>query len=494
MKKQINKLTKKTISVKTHLLLLFLGVILIVIVLNITFNILFLEDYYITTNEKSIGEIAKDVKQILEDANISELVEASERKINEFDYKIHESLQHIDRYKNLSILVVNENYIPITASHRLDNMKNIPIEKSLSKLIERKWDLLEDGYIYTTTIEENNMSRLVYIEKLSNQGFMILTRQLTIMQDNIKLSNNFNIIAGVIALLISGLLTIKFSKSFTDPIVEMSKITENMSNLNFENRISNNSKNELGVLGESINILSSKLEKNIRTLNDEIEFQKLLSRNMSHELKTPISVIKGYAEGLTYGIADTKEMKDDYLNTIIEECNRMDNLVQEMLELSLLNSENYILRKVEEFEASLLEQKITKLFKPSFDKNGIEFKTEVSKFYMNGNFTLILQAISNFIANAINYGDKKQISLNMYQDENFNIIEVFNSGNSIPQDEINNIFQVFYRLDKARSRSLNAHGLGLAIVELIASLHDGYVYADNIDDGVLFILKIPKNF
>lgn len=479
-------------SIKFQLLLLFSIVIFVVIILNIVFNIMFLKNYYIAQNEKIIREVAIEVGELLEDAGINKIFNTFESQRDNFDIRVHEELLHFDRIKNLSILIVDKSLVPITASYRLDNIRTVPIDKNLTTLIKSNKELLEHSYLYTSTYQNDTNRNITYVEKLSNDGYMIFTRPIAIMEDNISISNNFNIIIGIIALIIGNLLTISFSKTFTNPIIEMSKITEDMSNLKFNNKIKYEYKNELGTLANSINILSMELEKNIKKLHAEIEFQKLLSRNMSHELKTPIAVIKGYTEGLLYGVADSEELQSEYFNTIIEECDRMDKLVKDMLELSRLNSENYSLQDVDEFFSKNIEQKIVKLFTPAFKNTDLNFECVVDEFSFKGNFSLILQAVSNLISNALKYGDSKYISLKIYEKEKFNIIEVFNSGSEIPQDELDNIFKVFYRLDKARSRSLNAHGLGLSIVEMISKLHNGDINIENKDGGVLFILKFSK--
>jgi signal transduction histidine kinase len=275
----------------------------------------------------------------------------------------------------------------------------------------------------------------------------------------------------------------------------MSKIAEDISNLNFDRKIEVKTQDELGVLAGSINTVSDKLKVSIEGLKNDIEIQKTLSRNMFHELKTPIGVIKGYAEGLAFGVADSPEMREKYVGIIVNECDRMDSLVVEMLELSKLEAKDYSLQNVEEFELGELIDSVKERLEHTLAEQNISFLYEYnSEIRIRANYELLERAINNLISNAVKYNDEnKYISLSASENKESIQISVFNTCKGIPQNEIGKIFDVFYKIDKARTRESGGHGLGLSIVKSIIELHQGSISVENKKGGVEFIINLPKN-
>lgn len=450
-----------------------------VMVFSILFNMLFLKSFYYYQTKNIFIEAA------------DRLEEASEKNSVKI---LEEEAYYINTNMSISVLVIDSKFTPILATNILNPNFKVPVERDLLDIVLKNNEKIKEKDFYTTIHENDDiLSNLVYVRRLPNKNYVVLLRPLKMVNDNMLLANNFYILAGIISLCLSYIFIINFVRSFTKPIIEMSKITKNMSNLNFGEIIEYSEPNELGILANSINLLSDKLEDNIQNLKDEIEFQKVLSRNMSHELKTPISIIKGYSEGLIYGVAGDDQQKEEYLQVIINECNRMDNLVQEILSLSKLNAENYTLRNIETFSSILIKDEVDKIFTPIFKKEKIKFSSNIDIFQIEANFELIIQAISNLISNAIKYGDNQGIDLLITHNSKYTIFRVFNTGDHIPESEINAIFETFYKIDKARSRSMNSHGVGLSTVKSVAKLHFGEAYAKNEFNGVEFTIKISKN-
>jgi signal transduction histidine kinase len=158
------------------------------------------------------------------------------------------------------------------------------------------------------------------------------------ISESVAIANQFYIVAGLIIILLGGLFIIIFSKRITEPIVEMSNVAESIANLDFEKRVSSDSRDEIGSLGRSINRICEKLSASMNSLQQDVERRKQLVRNISHELKTPIGVIKGYAEGLKYGVVEDKDKTSKYCTIIATESDRMDRMVRELLNLSVLES------------------------------------------------------------------------------------------------------------------------------------------------------------
>ena len=230
-------------------------------------------------------------------------------------------------------------------------------------------------------------------------------------------------------------------------------------------------------------------------LKQDVERRKQLVRNISHELKTPIGVIKGYAEGLQFSVADDEEKRQKYCKVISDECDRMDSLVKELLNLSMLESGTFQLN-TSEFDIRVLIQNIAERFETAFTEKGIEFECELDKeLFVSADYELIERVIINFIINAINHveGDKK-ISINILSMREKARIEVFNTGKHIQEEELVRIWDVFYKVDKARSREYGGNGLGLSISRLIGEAHGGKTGVENVNDGVMFFIEIPNAF
>ena len=156
----------------------------------------------------------------------------------------------------------------------------------------------------------------------------------------------------------------------------MSKIATDMSLLNFNQHISLKSKDELGSLAESINTLSENLKISMERLEKDILFQKTLSRNLSHQLKTPIATIKGHIEGLIYSVADTPDEKNRYVNIIVNECDRLDSIIKEMLTLSRLYIYDEKLLNFETFDFDIICNDIKSRFSSIFKSNNIKFEIQ----------------------------------------------------------------------------------------------------------------------
>ncbi|PKM86362.1 MAG: hypothetical protein CVU87_12280 [Firmicutes bacterium HGW-Firmicutes-12] len=225
-----------------------------------------------------------------------------------------------------------------------------------------------------------------------------------------------------------------------------------------------------------------------------MEQRKFLVRNISHELKTPIGVIKGYAEGLQFGVVEDKEKTEKYCQVIAAECDRMDEMVRELLNLSMLESGTFTMNATC-FAADKIVQSVVERFAPLMDEKEIICNALISEseLCINADYDLIERAVSNFLTNALNHiDDNKVIEVGAQSVENYIRISIYNSGAHISQQDLTSIWDIFYKTDQARTRQYGGHGLGLSIVRLIAQLHGGKYGVENVQDGVLFYIEIPK--
>ena len=312
----------------------------------------------------------------------------------------------------------------------------------------------------------------------------------------------------LLLLLIMALVLGGFTRQFTKPVVEMNAVTKEMAALNFSGTCKNYGEDEIGELGNSINILSRSLSDTLEDLKDknlqlenDIEVRKSLDNarksfisNVSHELKTPIAIISGYAEGLCEGIVTDPETVKEYCGIINDETRKMNALVVELLELSRLESRAALFNPVE-FDLGEKLYNLLEHLSLSFKQNGITVECTVPKSLMTfGQPDKIEIVMKNFLTNAISHtGGERLIRVTPEDKGDRYRINVFNTGENISDTDLPEIWNSFYRADKAHVRKENRFGLGLSIVKSIMETHSCDYGVNNKENGVEFYFEILKN-
>ena len=289
--------------------------------------------------------------------------------------------------------------------------------------------------------------------------------------------------------------------------MELADLSKEMANLNFDARYTRGGNDEISILGENFNKMSAQLEKTVSELksaNNELkkdieqkekmeDMRNEFLGNVSHELKTPIALIQGYAEGLKEGVNDDAESREFYCDVIMDEAGKMNQMVKNLLTLNQLEFgsdevvfERFdIVRLVRGVVAScdiLIQQAEAKVNFVSEDLIYVwadEFMTE--------------EVVTNYLSNAIHYaGGKKEISIRCREQEKNVRISVFNTGDPIPEEDIDKIWSKFYKVDKARTREYGGSGIGLSIVKAIMDSFHQQCGVINHEDGVEFWFELEK--
>lgn len=307
---------------------------------------------------------------------------------------------------------------------------------------------------------------------------------------------------------ISIILALIYSNLISKPLVNLTHAANKMSSMDFSIICDTNREDEIGSLAKSLNFLSKNLQASLldlqkknKKLEDDIEKERQLDNmrkeftaNVSHELKTPIGIIEGYAEGLRDGIVSGEDAKM-YLETIIDESKKMSVLVTNMLELSKLES-GTTKPSFESFNINRLITKILKKHNPDFEENkfNVNFHSSSPYSYVYADPFQMEQVLTNIITNAIKYTPpNNDINVNIEEGLDKFKISVQNMGVTIPEEEINKLFDKFYRLDKSRERTQkNSTGIGLSIVKNILHLHNSEFNLQNIYGGVEFYFYLEK--
>ena len=341
---------------------------------------------------------------------------------------------------------------------------------------------------------------------LSEQYAFIIRTPVESFKEAAELSNRFMFRIGLIFLAAAMLAAWFYANRFTRPIKQLADLSTRMSGLDFDARYTGEGKNEIGVLGQSFNQMSDELEKSISELkNANYALQKDLDRrqkqekmhgefigNIAHELKTPIAVIQGYAEGIKEGVASDQESRDYYCDVIIDETGRMNQIIRNMM---LLDQVEYS-GEAQDFERFNLTEVIKGLL-TSMDilirqkEAEVTFLATEAVWVWSDEF-MVEQVLTNYITNALNHlGGDKKIEIKIQTEDSTAHVSVFNSGDPIPEDQLTRIWDKFYKVDKARSREYGGHGIGLSIVKAIMdSLHQKYG-VQNYQNGVEFWFELP---
>ena len=331
------------------------------------------------------------------------------------------------------------------------------------------------------------------------------------LQESARISNNVLWTIGIAVILISGFIASFVSGKFTKPILELNSIAQKMSNLDFSQKYRiNDTDDEINNLCKSINIMSDKLESTIKQLtanNTELEkdierkskideMRKQFISDVSHELKTPIALIQGYAEGLVENVNSDDESREFYANVILDEANKMDRLVKQLLELMKLE---YGKREFnnESFDIVALINEVIKKCNVMLEENKIKISFNNSNVIMvYADIFYVEQIITNYLTNAIKHSkeidDERRIEINILLDAEVNKvrISVFNTGDNIDENEMQRIWGRFYKIDSSRNREHGGYGIGLAFVKAIMSNYKNEYGCVNKDEGVEFFFDL----
>jgi two-component system sensor histidine kinase VanS len=466
-------------TIRAKLTCIFMIFMVSLVLICIMLNSIFLESYYIYKNKNILVLKSEKVKY-----------EYINNKENNYEYA--DAIQSID---NINTVITDKDFnIKYNSLQQKSNKEEKQLSKEMKQtILENKKAISEEYLYYSGNKNKNQRRNLILISQINNGDIIILRKSYKGILESVSIANEFYIIASCIVIFTSVIFIFIFSRRITGPIVEMSKVTENISDLKFDKLVNVTSEDEIGVLGISINKISDKLNKSINELKLDVEQKKEFIRNMSHELKTPIGIIKGYAEGLKYGVVNDKDKMNKYCSILVEECDRMDKLVKELLNYSMMEG-GIIKLKITNFDIYELVSNIINRFNPLLDKGGIKFNLNCNRNSMiSADKDMLEKAINNYIINAINHaGGSKNINITVEEKENKMKISVFNTGDNISEEELNKIWDVCYKVDKARSRRYGGHGIGLSIVRLIVELHNGISKVENAEDGVKFSFEIPK--
>ncbi|RAN84141.1 HAMP domain-containing sensor histidine kinase [Bacillus sp. SRB_331] len=338
--------------------------------------------------------------------------------------------------------------------------------------------------------------------KITEYAFAIASLQP--VNEAMLVLKDYYVYALIIVFLVIILLSFYYSKIIVKPLIKINRVTKKMANFDFSEKLPVTADDEIGGLSSGINTLSVNLKDRIDRLNvantklqQDIERERQLEKTrkefisgVSHELKTPLSVIRSFAEGIKDGVSKDTTY---YTDVILEETENMNRLIVEMLELAKLESGTYKLDMTTFSIGELIQQVYTKLLFSMEEKHlQVDIHAD-SSLFVKANRSRIEQVVVNLLSNAIRYTpDGEKIHVSVIETEDTVKIKIENTGNPIPEESLEKIWDRFYRLDASRSRHTGGTGLGLSIVKNILDLHHAEYGVYNTTNSVVFYFNLQK--
>lgn len=330
------------------------------------------------------------------------------------------------------------------------------------------------------------------------------------IRESVNLSNTFLACVGVVAAIISAVVIVFVSRGITTPLLRLTDISKRMTELDFEAKYQPGRRyhNEVDELGEYMNVMSTTLEHTISELksaNNQLqididkktqidEMRKEFLSNVSHELKTPLALIQGYAEGLKECINDDAESRDFYCEVIMDEADKMNKMVKKLLTLNQLEFGNEVIT-MERFDLTELIRGVINSSAILLNQNEITLDfTQQEPLYAWADEFKVEEVVTNYLSNAIHHAEgEKRIDISCVQKGDKVRVSVFNTGNPIPEEDVDNIWIKFYKVDKARTREYGGSGIGLSIVRAIMDSFHQKCGVINHEDGVEFWFELETN-
>lgn len=545
-------------SIRFKITLLFAGIICILIVMLLLFNITFSEKFYMKDKQEAMLNAYESIDDACDQYSSGSLA----------DTDLKNNLEQVSTSKGMSVIIVNSDWTTFYVSTQGDEMMLERLKKSIfnndifqvisdrsSSAQQGQPDASNDGngevpdkqpddmdggdeadknngkknppekiidmsgngasetreILYQSdryTVQKVYDNRLLddYIElwgTLNNGNFILIRTPIQGIKDNVHISNTFITYIGIGTLIIGIVAAFVLSSYISRPIKQLSNIAERMSELDFDVKYDGKDKGEIGLLGNSMNNMSKKLEENISQLKAaNLELQRDIDKkekleqmrtdflsNVSHELKTPIALIQGYAEGLKEGITDDPESMDFYCSVIMDEAAKMNDMVKRLLTLNQIEfGEDELV--MERFDINELVKSVASANELRASQKELKITCDIkdTPLYVWADEYKVEEVITNYISNAINHCCNENIikvAVGQMDKENVRV-SVFNTGKNIPEEDIDHIWEKFYKVDKARTREYGGNGIGLSIVKAIVESMGKKCGVNNLPDGVEF--------
>ncbi|WP_143322260.1 HAMP domain-containing sensor histidine kinase [Clostridium sp. HBUAS56010] len=497
-------------SIKVRYAMIFVGLMAFVLMSTWCVNTLFLESFYTSNKVRILEKAYTEIDGMVTRANKNgKGIIQYYKDTYDQDYKNEGPAQKMframgEKYNLMMVLIdsTTDEALMSTSGDRqfLKNRvedyifgKDMPDANVLKK---------HDNYVIQKTYDHRSDS--YYLESWGyfsdNKTIFLVSIPLASIRDSVSLSNRFLAYVGGIALLIGSGIIYLTTKRITSPILTLANLSEKMSDLDFDVKYNGTEMDEIGILGNSMNKLSDRLKEAIgklRTANEELqkdieekvkidEMRKDFIANVSHELKTPIALIQGYAEGLTEGMAEDPESRDYYCEVIVDEANKMNKMVRQLLNLTAIEFNDNIHK--DRFDLAELIHGVLSSAEILIQHSqaSVSFENTGSIYVFADEFK-IEEVITNYLNNALNHlSGEREVVITAEKSGEEALVTVFNTGQWIPEEDLPKLWTKFFKVDKAHTREYGGSGIGLSIVKAIMDSHEKSCGVRNVVGGVEF--------
>ncbi len=487
-------------SLTTRIIFIISGLVAGAIIFCLILNFFVLEKFYTYRQEQELV----NVYEIMSDAS-------EDGTLYEDSYGV--TFENLTARGNMRIMVLaSDGTVLQTNVNDRDALRDDFAEIMFGQDDERDESLEEtDEYSLMRKFDRRlGQEHLVLWGTLEDGNLILIRTPLESIHQSAQIASVFLLIVGLIAIAVSILVGIILSRRITRPIQTLQEISKRMVGLDFEAKYQNADPqgDEIDQLGDHMNQLSEALEGTISELKSaNVELQKDIEQkteidemrkeflsNVSHELKTPLALIQGYAEGLQECINDDQESRDFYCEVIIDEAAKMNRMVKKLLTLNQLEfgKEQVVM---ERFNISELVRGVANATAILRDQNGIRLEMEIpEETYVWGDEFKLEEVVTNYMSNAVNHCDGEKVIRISYSEPEPELlrVSVFNTGNPIPEEDLEQIWVKFYKVDKARTRAYGGSGIGLSIVKAIMDSMNQKCGVINHEDGVEFWFELSK--
>lgn len=371
---------------------------------------------------------------------------------------------------------------------------------------EKQLKLETENYSIFSLYDARMKSQYIELVGFLESGEIVLMRSnMESMQESVKVANKFLVYAGIGSAVIISIIMFFVSRRFTGPVLQLAGIAKRMTELDFDVKYKVRSRDEIGELGNSINVLAERLEKTISELksaNNELqmdiekktqadEVRKEFLSNVTHELKTPIALIQGYAEGLKDNISESSEDREFYCDVIIDEAGKMNAMVKKLLTLNHLEFGTTPV-ELARFDLTELIQAVLNSTEILAKQKQVTVHFEQTEpLYVWADEYMIEEVLTNYISNAFHHvSGANIIEVKVIPQGSHVRVAVFNTGSPIPEEELEKVWIKFYKVDKARTREYGGSGIGLSIVQAIMKAHNQAYGVKNHPSGVEFWFEL----
>ena len=511
--------TQKKRSIAMELSILFIGLLLLIMVSMLVMNTTYLTRFYELRLQFTLKQAYRQV-----DSHVS-YTEGVDRDYFENEFR------SLERSGNIALVISDPEFSPVIEVRREeDDIMAARLNAYSMGLDQEDVMIIEQNEEYIIQKKSDDRYQMDFLEMwgtLPSSGYHFMMRiPMESIRMNAKISNEFIfytiLLTGLVGVILIGWL----SRRIARPVKELTELSARMANLDFDAKYTSGGKNEIGQLGENFNRMSETLERaisDLKTANNELQknldektkvddMRREFLSNVSHELKTPLALIQGYAEGLQDSVADDPESREYYCEVIVDEAAKMNVLVQKLLTLNQLEFGDEEVELVRFDLAELIRGKVNSS-KILADQKGASLDYDgPSRLEVWGDEFKVEEVLTNYLSNAVNHvddldsgrcgllqpsagstsGGGGRILVSAQVDDSFTKVRVcvYNSGSHIPEEDLDQVWEKFFKVDKARTREYGGSGVGLSIVKAIMESFHQEFGVRNVEDGVEFWFEL----